>query len=138
MDPSFEYGVALAQIGGRLVLRLANADRLPIEFASLATTVGGYVGEVEELADTMREETTAENERIEKGYYALAWDPEDRWTVPSPELPAPHLNFAPLQNALSRLSTPAPSVSTRPATTPRSRPARRRSSIGRSTCRNER
>jgi N-acetylated-alpha-linked acidic dipeptidase len=107
MDPTFDYGVALAKVGGRLVLRLANADRLPMEFAALASTVGGYVGEVEELADRLREETADENARIEKGLYALAWDPEDDWTPPSPKPPVPHLNFAPLRNALAALEASA-------------------------------
>ena len=103
MDPGFHYGVAMAQVGGRLVLRLANADRLPFEFGALASTVAGYVDEVEELADTMRQETADENSRIEKGYYALAWDPEDQWTVPAAKTPVPFLNFAPLRNGLAAL-----------------------------------
>jgi len=105
MDPGFDYGVALAQVGGRLVLRLANADRLPMEFSPLASTVSGYVDEVVKLADDLREETAAENDRIEKGYYELAWDPRDAWRVPEPKESVPHLNFAPLRNALAVLQT---------------------------------
>jgi len=103
MDPGFRYGVAMAQVGGRLVLRLANADRLPFEFGALASTVSGYVDEVEALADTMRQETADENARIEKGHYALAWDPEDNWTVPETKEAVPFLNFAPLRNGLAKL-----------------------------------
>ncbi|MEZ5330930.1 MAG: transferrin receptor-like dimerization domain-containing protein [Thermoanaerobaculia bacterium] len=103
MDPSFHYGVALAQVGGRLVLRLADAPQPPLRFGSLADTVGGYVDEVMKLADSTRDETKRENGRIEEGVYALAWDPEDRWTAPEPEEEVPYLNFAPLENALARL-----------------------------------
>src|SRR6185295_1257729 len=33
-DPKFEYGVAQAETAGRLVLSLANADVLPLEFST--------------------------------------------------------------------------------------------------------
>ena len=39
MDPDFAYGVALAKIGGRRVLRLAEADVLPFEFTAVDTAV---------------------------------------------------------------------------------------------------
>lgn len=103
MDPGFDYGVALAKVGGRLVLRLANADRLPFEFGPLADTVAGYVDEVEELAATLRRETEEENERIANEVYALAWDPTEGWALPEPRQPVPFLNFAPLRNGLAAL-----------------------------------
>ena len=103
MDPGFHYGVALAQVGGRLVLRLADAPVLPLRFVPLAETVAVYAEEVQRLADSTREETAAENRRIEEGVYSLAWDPEDGWTPPPLQEPVPHLNFAPLENAVERL-----------------------------------
>ena len=107
MDPEFVYGVALAKVAGRLVLRLANAERLPFEFTRLAKTVGEYVTELEQLTDEMREETETENRKITEGIYAAAWDPRDEWIVPAPETPVPHLNFAPLHNALAELTRAA-------------------------------
>ena len=38
-DPTFAYGVALAQTMGRCVLRLADADVLPFEFQNFSNTV---------------------------------------------------------------------------------------------------
>lgn len=107
MDPGFQYGVALAQVGGRLVLRLANAELLPFTFQPLARTVSGYVDELEQLARTMRKETKIENRRIRDGVYELTWDPTETWVVPEPEEPVPFLNFAPLRNALTRLEANA-------------------------------
>ena len=107
MDPTFEYGVALAQVGGRAVMRLANARVLPFEFSRLAATVGRYVDEIEAACDAMREETREENRRIREGIYEAAWDPRDGWVVPQPEEPVPFLNFAPLRNAVSRLEESA-------------------------------
>jgi N-acetylated-alpha-linked acidic dipeptidase len=107
MDPTFEYGVALARVGGRAVMRLADAEVLPFEFTRLASTVSRYVDEIETAVDEMREATLAENERITSGAYAAAWDPRDGWKVPEPKQPVPHLNFAPLRNALIRLEASA-------------------------------
>ena len=38
-DPTFEYGVALAKVGGRTILRLANAEALPFDSTAFAETV---------------------------------------------------------------------------------------------------
>src|SRR5205085_722354 len=62
-DPTFEYGIALAQTVGRVVLRLADADVLPFEFTAFADTLGRYVTEVGKLADDMRDETEETNRR---------------------------------------------------------------------------
>jgi N-acetylated-alpha-linked acidic dipeptidase len=49
-DGTFEYGRALAQVNGTVVMRLANADVLPFEFANLAETVSTYIEDIEGLA----------------------------------------------------------------------------------------
>ncbi len=107
MDPTFEYGLALARTGGRTVLRLADADVLPFEFTRFAGTVGRYVREVEELAEQMRQETTERNRRLDDRTYELADDPKQPLTAPKRLDPVPHLNFAPLKNALSTLEASA-------------------------------
>lgn len=48
-DGTFEYSRALAQVGGTMMLRLADATILPFEFTNLAETIGGYVDEVGKL-----------------------------------------------------------------------------------------
>lgn len=49
-DGTFEYGRALAQTNGTILMRLAGADILPFEFTNFADTVGKYIGELEKLA----------------------------------------------------------------------------------------
>lgn len=102
-DPNFDYGLALAQTAGRTVLRLANADVLPLSFSNFSETVGGYVSEVTKLADRMREETARKNQRINDKVYEVAADPTSPYFGPKVEEPVPYINFAPLQNALVRL-----------------------------------
>lgn len=106
-DPGFAYGVALAKVCGHATLRLANAETLPFEFNNFAETVTGYGKEVMALADSMREETKANNRLIENGMLKAAQDPTKTFIVPKPKDEVPFLNFAPLQNALAKLTESA-------------------------------
>ncbi len=49
-DSTFEYGRALSQFNGTVIMRLADAEVLPFEFTDLSDTVKGYVEEIEKLA----------------------------------------------------------------------------------------
>src|SRR5581483_5569978 len=49
-DGTFEYGRALAQTNGTIVMRLADADVLPFEFTNLADTLRRYMDEIDKLA----------------------------------------------------------------------------------------
>ncbi|GMV04081.1 MAG: hypothetical protein AMXMBFR53_03620 [Gemmatimonadota bacterium] len=106
-DPTFEYGIALAKTAGRATLRLANADVLPFRYANLADNVRRYLGEVERLADDMRAETERHNGLVERGAFLLAADPTLTYVPPGKREPVPHLNFAPLQNAVDRMDAAA-------------------------------
>jgi N-acetylated-alpha-linked acidic dipeptidase len=106
-DPTFEYGIALAKVGGRTVLRLAEADVLPFEFTAFADTLGRYVKQVAKLADDMREKTEEDNRLARDGTLVLAADPQQRFVAPKPREPVPYVNFAPLQNALARVDQSA-------------------------------
>ena len=106
-DPNFAYGVALAQTGGRAVLRFANADVLPYAFGNFADSVGNYVREVGRLADDMRDETKEKNRRVSDKTFVAVFDPMETYVVPTADAPVPFLNFAPLQNALAHLQESA-------------------------------
>ncbi len=103
MDTDFAYGVALAKTGGRLVLRMAEADVLPMEFTRLADAVGTYANEVVKLADQMRAETEERATLLDQKVYETFDDPKRTWVAPKRHDPVPHLNFAPLQNAVAAL-----------------------------------
>ncbi|HEX3553273.1 MAG TPA: transferrin receptor-like dimerization domain-containing protein [Thermoanaerobaculia bacterium] len=102
-DPKFEYGVALAKTGGRLTLRLADADVLPLTFDPFAAAVGKYVDEVVKLTDTLRQEAEERNRRLDDKLFQSVDDPTQTWVAPPRLDPAPYLNFAPLQNAVAAL-----------------------------------
>jgi N-acetylated-alpha-linked acidic dipeptidase len=102
-DPTFEYGVALAKTAGRATLRLANADVLPLRFGNFADNVRTYLQEVEQLAETMRDDTEHHNLLVDQNAFALAADPKQTYVVPEKKETVPYLNFAPLHNAVARL-----------------------------------
>ena len=106
-DPGLVYGASLAKVTARATLRLANAPRLPFEFTGLVDNIALYVGELDELAETMRNSTERDNRLIEDGTYAAAMNPHKSLGPPLPKAPVPYFNFAPLRNALSRLESAA-------------------------------
>ena len=106
-DPDFQYALALAQLGGRMTMRLANAETLPVRFQGFVHAVAGYVEELVKMTDAMRKDTEDRNRSIADRSLELASDPRVPFVVPAPKRPVPYLNFAPLENAVARLRASA-------------------------------
>jgi N-acetylated-alpha-linked acidic dipeptidase len=106
-DPNFDYGIVQAKTTGRMMLRLANADFLPFEATTLASTVADYAKQVAKLADEMRVDTEDENRMVTDRTLEVAADPTKPFFAPKTEQPVPHLEFAPLQNAVAKLQKSA-------------------------------
>jgi N-acetylated-alpha-linked acidic dipeptidase len=102
-DKDFVYGRALAQAGSTSVVRMADADLLPFQFSDFADDVKMYVREVEKFADKQREEIQENNQKLTEGMYEATADPRYTWVTPKKEEVPPHLNFAPLDNAVESL-----------------------------------
>ena len=85
-DPGFHYGVTLAKTTGRMTLRLANADVLPMRFANFVDNVTMYGEQVIELLDSTRTSTERENELLEMNAYVLAADPTQTYVPPRPRI----------------------------------------------------
>jgi N-acetylated-alpha-linked acidic dipeptidase len=98
-DTSFVYGKALAQTVGSAVMRMADADLLPLEFGNLAETVQGYAAELKELHDHVAAQIAETNRELEDGVFAATNDPHSPLQPPKVQPLAPALNFAPLDNA---------------------------------------
>jgi N-acetylated-alpha-linked acidic dipeptidase len=106
-DVGFVYGRALAQTVGTSVLRLADADLLPFDFNDLYSTVRGYVSDLQHVAENQNSEIRDRNREISEGAFAATSDPRRPLVPPATEAVPPHLNFAPLQNALDALNQSA-------------------------------
>ena len=106
-DPGFQYGIALSKTAGRTMMRLANADVLPIDFTNFYKTVNDYVGELKTLLDNTRAETEQENKMINDKLFDLAKDPKKNFQSPKPKDVVPYLNFSELENKMEELKTQA-------------------------------
>jgi N-acetylated-alpha-linked acidic dipeptidase len=106
-DPGFRYGVALAQTAGRLVLRAADAEVVPLRFGELADNIAANLAELRVLAETMRERSASTDQLLDMNAFALAADPS-RTTLPPPrEDVVPAIDFSALDAAVGRLKTSA-------------------------------
>jgi len=106
-DTDFVYGRLAAQTVGTAVIRLADADVLPFDLARLAETVKEYVDDVQALLKRRQDEVREHNRQIEDGVFAATNDPRRPLVAPVAEAVPPALNFAPLQNASTALTTAA-------------------------------
>lgn len=106
-DPDFAYGVAEAQTVGRLILRIANAGVLPMQFGGFAATIEGYLEELHELADNKRKKIEELTQLLDKNAFVLAADPKRVVAPPEREPEVPYLDFSPLDNALARVKKSA-------------------------------
>jgi N-acetylated-alpha-linked acidic dipeptidase len=106
-DPDLRYGVTLARVNGRLMLRLASSELLPLRTQNFASAVSHYVEEIESLADAMRAQTAQANKLIDAGLFVEGADRDNPVGQPPREMPVPYLNLAPLKNAAAALSASA-------------------------------
>jgi N-acetylated-alpha-linked acidic dipeptidase len=103
VDSDFSYGRALAQTGGTSVMRLADADVIPFEYADLAETIGKYVTELEKQLKDKQEEITERNLELKEGVFSALADPHKASTPPPRETTPPYMNFAPLKNGVESI-----------------------------------
>lgn len=89
------------------MMRLADADLLPFEFGDFADTVQTYLKELKALAQKSQDEIRERNREIEEGVFQATNDPRRPLVPPSVEAVPPHLNFAPLENAVDTLNRSA-------------------------------
>ena len=106
-DPGFDYAAALAMTAGRVVLRFADADYLPLSVSNLSDTVARYVTEVTKLGNDERDAIAEKNRRINDKIYEFFADPTKTFVTPKLEPAPPSLSFTALQNALTRLQQSA-------------------------------
>ncbi len=106
-DTDFAYGKALAQTAGSMILRLADAPMLPLDFSGFADTVRRWVGEVKKLAADRHDEILETNRQIEEGAYAATSDPRQPATAPAAQAPPPPIDLGPLEQAAQAVSDAA-------------------------------
>ena len=106
-DPGFKYGVALSEVAGHTVLRMADADVLPYSFGPFAETVDRYLGQIEKMTAATRERNEQQDKLLDAKAFTLAADPTLTYVPPPAAQPVPYLNFSPLDNAVVKLKASA-------------------------------
>jgi N-acetylated-alpha-linked acidic dipeptidase len=107
VDPTFEYGVALSKVVGRLVLRASQADLLPAHESEFADSVATFTEELHKMADGMRVKTQELDSLLDDGAYKLAMDPQHVRAAPLRDGNVPYLDFSELDNAIVKLQASA-------------------------------
>ena len=100
-DTDFVYGKALAQLTGSAVMRMADGEILPFDFAAQARAFKKYSDDLKKLLSDKRQEILERNQEIDEGVFAAVNDPQHPRVTPSREKSPPFLNFARLDNALA-------------------------------------
>ncbi len=106
-DPGFAYGVTLAKTTGRLVLRAADAEVVPLKFDNLASTIDEQVADLKRSVANRRDHARTVDRLLDQKAYALAADPKESWGPPDREDVAPEIDFTPLDQAVARLHASA-------------------------------
>ena len=106
-DVDFVYGRALSQTIGTAVLRISDADIVPYEFTGFADTIHKYVKELQTLLKNKQDEVRERNRQLDEDVFRATFDPRKPTVAPKREEVAPHLNFAPLENAADGLTRSA-------------------------------
>lgn len=106
-DPGFKYEVALAQVAGRMVMRMADADLLPMRFGDFSATLDHYVAQLHKVADEEREKAENQHKLLDAHDYELVSDPTRPVAPPERLSDVPKIDFAPLDAAAKNLKSSA-------------------------------
>lgn len=106
-DTGFIYGRTLAQTVGTAVMRVSESELLPFHFSNHANAVRSYLDELKRSLINMREQFQERNRQIEEGVFAATTDPKEPLVPPAKKPIPPHINFAPLENAVDDLARSA-------------------------------
>jgi N-acetylated-alpha-linked acidic dipeptidase len=105
-DPQFKYGRVTAQINAVAVLRLADADMLPMEFTATARSTDDEVTHLKNLYASVKSATDRSNRAVELGAYQVLTDPTQPRVAP-PLKTVPPLDFSALDQATVAIKSAA-------------------------------
>ncbi len=101
VDTDFAYGQALSRTAGTAMMRLADAEVIPLDFAPQAEALEHYVSALETLLKDKQEEYAERNLQLSEGVFRATSDPRRPVLPPKPEAVPPYMSFAPLKNAVT-------------------------------------
>ena len=81
-DGDFTYGVTLAKVNSRLVLRLSESEILPYRFINMADNIKTFIDSNKKLAKKVKEETVRRNNLLDKKAFTIAKNPKIQYAPP--------------------------------------------------------
>ena len=106
-DTDFSYGRALAQLAGTTMIRLADADLIPVDYTPQADAIAKYESELEQFLKDQQDEITERNLELQEGVFTATADPHKTFVPPPVEAVPPFMNFTPMKNAIELLKKSA-------------------------------
>ena len=103
VDPGLAYAATLARLSGRIAMRLADAEILPMRFADMGERIDAYVEEVRQIEVDLRKETENQHRLLDAGMFGLAADPTRVHSPPERLSAVPQIDLEPLERAVVRL-----------------------------------
>ncbi len=106
-DPGLQYGAALSKLVGRVVMRAADAPRVPARYGDFASAVSRYLTDIKRLAADQREKDRTLADLRREGDFALAASPRDPIVAPRDQGVTPLIDMLVLENAVDHLKRAA-------------------------------
>jgi N-acetylated-alpha-linked acidic dipeptidase len=107
VDTDFIYGRALSQTAGTAIMRMADADWIPVDYAPQAQVIENYEAELEKLLKDKQDEFAERNLELSEGVFKAINDPRRPMLPPPQESIPPFMNFAPMKNSIEALKKSA-------------------------------
>jgi N-acetylated-alpha-linked acidic dipeptidase len=106
-DKDQVYGKLFAQTAGTIVMRIADAEIMPLSFNELELTVNEYATSLKNELKQLQMDAATRSRLLKSGAYTLANDPRNP-LAPPPELPMPPaMDFTALDSAVEKLKAAA-------------------------------
>jgi N-acetylated-alpha-linked acidic dipeptidase len=106
-DPGFAYGVALSKVAGHTMLRMADADALPLRFGDFSDTLDRYLANLHGTIDDVRKATATQHRLLDAHAFNLVSDPTRPIGPPERDSDVPAIDLSPLDEAAKRLDQSA-------------------------------
>jgi N-acetylated-alpha-linked acidic dipeptidase len=107
VDKEFVYGRALSQTAGTAIMRRADADLIPLDYAPQGLAIAICAAELEQLLKDKQEEFAERNLEIQEGVFEATLDPRNPSAPPPAGAVPPYVNLAALKTAIAVLKSSA-------------------------------
>ena len=106
-DGDFIYGITLAKVNARLVLRLSESEILPFRFTNMSDNIQTFIQDNKKLVKQTKKDTETRNRLLDQNSYTIASNPKIAYDAPERLSKVPDFNFSDLESAYKKLLSSA-------------------------------